>query len=347
MPRNKNSIIRYQTLDRCFSNRGRMYFMEDLIDACSEALKEFNYPEASVSRRQIFEDIRYMESEQGWSIPLQRFNYGRRAYYRYSDTSFSINQSPLNPDEWDLLRSAISLTNRVFGEGPFSGISRLFSKVDKTAGCKNLTRFVSYDENPYVEGLAVLPDLFNSIVNRRVIRVVYQSFTAIEPVEFVLSPLHLRQYQGRWFLFGFDNSKGYITTLPTDRIKSIAETSDMYDPAGETVFEDWFEDIVGVTRRHDQEPETVELKILGDSIPYVKSKPLHGSQKTISQTDKELFLSLQLIPNYEFDKLLLGLGKNLVIIGPESYKLHFKRIIIGMAQNLGLRPDDLDSPDQK
>lgn len=42
MPTNKNASIRYQALDKCFQNRNKKFFIEDLIQACNEALYEFN-----------------------------------------------------------------------------------------------------------------------------------------------------------------------------------------------------------------------------------------------------------------------------------------------------------------
>ena len=77
MPTNKNAIIRYQALDRCFSDFLHRYYMEDLIEACAEALYQYTGYD-SVSRRTVFDDITFMESEQGWSIPLERLKMERR-----------------------------------------------------------------------------------------------------------------------------------------------------------------------------------------------------------------------------------------------------------------------------
>lgn len=41
MATNKHATIRYHALDRCFSNYGRKFFIEDLIIACNEAIYEF------------------------------------------------------------------------------------------------------------------------------------------------------------------------------------------------------------------------------------------------------------------------------------------------------------------
>ena len=63
MPINKKAYIRYLTLDKCFKDRNHRYYMDDLIAKCEEALRE-NDIYTGVSRRQVFEDIKFMENEQ-------------------------------------------------------------------------------------------------------------------------------------------------------------------------------------------------------------------------------------------------------------------------------------------
>ena len=38
MPANKNALIRYKTIDNCLRNRYRRWTLDDLVDACSDAL---------------------------------------------------------------------------------------------------------------------------------------------------------------------------------------------------------------------------------------------------------------------------------------------------------------------
>lgn len=109
MSQTKLATIRYQTLDRCFSNWGRRYYIEDLISACNESLREYLGEDAEVKRRQIFDDIRFMESESGWAVPLDHCRDGKRIYYRYSDKDFSINKRPMSPNEARQLRLQVLL----------------------------------------------------------------------------------------------------------------------------------------------------------------------------------------------------------------------------------------------
>lgn len=73
MSTNKHAIIRYQTLDKCFRNTGRKYAIDDLVEACNQSIYDFNGKDDGIKKRQLYDDIRFMESEQGWGIELECF----------------------------------------------------------------------------------------------------------------------------------------------------------------------------------------------------------------------------------------------------------------------------------
>jgi hypothetical protein len=127
MATNKHALIRFKALDKCFRNTGRQYFMEDLIEACSQAIYDYSGIRTSVSRRQIFDDITYMESEDGYRIELDRLKSGKKVYYRYNDQNFSIDNLPLNTKEEQQLKEALLTLSRFKGiqhfnrfRGPFN-----------------------------------------------------------------------------------------------------------------------------------------------------------------------------------------------------------------------------------
>lgn len=84
MATNKHAMIRYQALDACFANRYKRFYIEDLIEACNKALKEFyiskedpiNDVEYYVKKRTIFNDIAFMQSAEGWDAPIKRYYVG-------------------------------------------------------------------------------------------------------------------------------------------------------------------------------------------------------------------------------------------------------------------------------
>ena len=88
MATNKNALIRYKVLDNCFRNPGKRYFIDDLIEECEKVLLEIDPDSNGISRRQILDDISFMESKDGWKIDLTRNREGRKVFYRYSDPVF-------------------------------------------------------------------------------------------------------------------------------------------------------------------------------------------------------------------------------------------------------------------
>ena len=90
MGTNKHAIIRYQTLDKCFRNPGRTYYIDDLIEACNNAIYEYSGIEDGVKRRQVLDDIKFMESEHGWNIPLEYIRDKSKVNFLCRDISCSI-----------------------------------------------------------------------------------------------------------------------------------------------------------------------------------------------------------------------------------------------------------------
>lgn len=71
MPVSKNALIRYKTIDNCLRNHYRKWTLEDLIDACSDALSEYEGRDENVSRRTVQADIQMMRSDKlGYNAPI-------------------------------------------------------------------------------------------------------------------------------------------------------------------------------------------------------------------------------------------------------------------------------------
>ena len=84
MPTNKNAQLRYQIIDKCLSNWSRRYYIEDLVDACNEALYLYNGETkdgCGVKKRQVQEDLKFIESEEGYGMDIDAIqrNYAAKA----------------------------------------------------------------------------------------------------------------------------------------------------------------------------------------------------------------------------------------------------------------------------
>lgn len=114
MPANKNALIRYKTIDLCLRNRYRKWTLNDLVDACSDALYDMEGIAKGVCTRTVQMDIQMMRSDKlGYNAPIEVYD---RIYYRYADPSYSITDMPLSIDDCCLLKKAILLLEAKDGD---------------------------------------------------------------------------------------------------------------------------------------------------------------------------------------------------------------------------------------
>ena len=325
MPTTKNATIRYHALDRCFSNFGRRFYIQDLIEACNEALYEFEGIEDGVKKRQIFDDIRFMESEQGWSIPLERHKDIRRVYYRYEDKNFSIKKQGINPSEAEQLKETLSILSRFKGLPQFDWVEEIQIRLQETFKLKgNTTAAVSFEQNPYLKGLNHFTDLFNAIQNQTTQQVTYKSYKETEPRTFVFHPWHLKQYNNRWFVFGWNDKEQMLSNLAIDRIISAEQKNVPYKENKDIDFDEFFDDVVGVTVNSEAESHKLLLRISLELWPYIESKPIHGSQKPPTISDDGVIIELKLQINYELRSLLFSFMDGVEVLEPEWLRDEFR-----------------------
>lgn len=330
MATNKHAQIRYQVLNKCFSNFQRRFYIEDLIEACNMAIYEYDGKEEGVKRRQIFYDIDFMESEVGWAIPLIRHKDGKRIYYRYSDKNFSINKHIISETEANQLRDTLMFLSKFQGMPQFEWIYEIIIRIQAQF---NLTEteteteniYVSFEQNPYLSGLQYFSILFNAIQNKTVIKIKYKGFKQIESQYFNIHPYYLKQYNNRWFLLGWNEEFNEISNLAFDRIIDIEEIKKQYRN-NDLDFSEYFEDVIGVTITKEPVEEII-IKIESNLWPYIESKPIHGSQTVIEKTDKNVLIKLKVQINYELVSLLLSYGAELIVIKPEVLRNRITAIL--------------------
>lgn len=334
MPTNKNASIRYQALDKCFQRTNKKYFIEDLIEACNEALYEFNglrrntKEKSSVKRRQIFDDIKYMESEAGWQIPLERKKEGKRTYYHYSDPNFSIKMQPLTQREAEQLNTAIQAISRYRNLPSYGWVEEIIANLENRFDIKDKkTNVVGFEKNDRLKGIWNLTKILDAVSSRLVLNIKYHSYNehSLE-IDIIFHPYYVKQYNNRWFVFGLREDNNKISNLALDRIIDFEKNGELtYKKNHEIDFEHYFDDIVGVTHPTGKEKEHIILRATKNRFPYIVSKPIHPSQKVTNEIEYEL--SLDVIPNKELDQQILSFGPDLEVVSPEWFREHIGNII--------------------
>jgi predicted DNA-binding transcriptional regulator YafY len=316
MAKHKHALIRYLALDRCLRNTWRTYTIDDLLNACNEAI--FNhYPNSTgIQRRQLFTDIEFLRSEDGYGMDIEKKRDGRKSYYRYRNPKDSITESWLNETEAGQIKEALSVLARFKGLPQFEWISEITARLESGFALqKGAKHIIDFEQNRYLRGLGYITPLFNAILNKRALKISYKSFKSSKSEIIPFHPYFLKQFNNRWFCFGYNETYKNISNLPLDRIESIKESGLPYR-INETVdFEAYFKDVVGVTV--EGEMHQVLLKITKELWPYIETKPLHSTQKVKKFAQDHVLICLELKLNYEFESILLSHGEKIEILKPE------------------------------
>ena len=340
MPVNKNANIRYQALDRCFRDKRHKYFMEDLIKACEDALVSFNF-EGSVSRRQIFDDINYMESDAGYQIELERKRDGKRVYYQYSDDYESINQQPISKAEAQQLQQAISTLTRFRGLPHYEWIEEVITNLEHRFNLEGRSvGTVYFEQNPLLKGLEYLGTLVDAATEHKVLKIEYRNYkNGGSDFTYIFHTYFVKQYNNRWFAFGRSDATSQITNLALDRIKSIEPMQDMKFLVNDGIdFDHYFDDVVGVTVFEERKKQKIVLQASEGRYPYIASKPIHHSQRV--EDRKRYIFSIEVRPNLELEQQILSFGPDLEVLAPEDFREQIKRKIEQMQKKYSVVKKD-------
>jgi predicted DNA-binding transcriptional regulator YafY len=340
MAQNKNALIRYKTIDKCLQNNYRQWTLEDLIEACSNALFEYEGKENKVSKRTIQLDIQLMRSEKlGYNAPIEVYD---KKFYHYADENFSITDIPLTETDMNVLTETVSMLKQFKDFSLFSDVADILQRLEDKiyAEKSNNKPVIHLDKNESLKGLHFLDELYQAIIKKVVLKLEYQSFKAREAKQFHFHPFALKEFNNRWFLIGKRKGSQPITNLALDRIIKIDYDFNMDHLNEDFEVENYYKDVIGVTVNHGLQPRRIQLWIDSINAPYVITKPLHSSQRLITQNeDGSIIINLYLIVNYELERLLLGFGNGLEILKPEGLRNRMKEILEKALNNYDKKMD--------
>ena len=337
MPVNRNALIRYKTIDNCLRRRNRRWTLDELIEACSDALYEYEGIAKGISRRTVQMDIQMMRSDKlGYNAPIEVYE---NKYYRYSDPEYSITNSPLTEDDLKLMGDTVEVLRQFGGFSAFSGMEDVLGRLEDYVSSirHNRKPVILLETNDSLKGLKFIDPLYKAILSRMPVTIVYKSFKARDIQRFIFSPFFLKEYRNRWFVYGWRNGTDMIYNLALDRIHNIGEASGEVYRENTTIDQDrFFDNLIGVTKNLSDKVHNVRFWADSEQVPYIETKPLHKSQFVVQRNeDGSAIFQMEVILNYELEKELLGFGEGIKVLAPRSLAHKMSMRLRKAAENYG------------
>lgn len=326
MPKSKNAEYRFMILDRCFSDFHHKYNIDDLLEKVNDKLYDANGRKSMIMERQLRSDFNAIRKMLPDGIYLEAIPYdGKKCYYRYSEPDFSIYKNELSVAEVQSLRSAIEMLSKYRGLPSNAWLEEVISNLEIRFGVKSdIENLVSFEQNEQLKGIEFLSDIIDATIAHQPLNIEYTS-TNGNYHQHILHPYFVKQYNGRWFLFGLDEKEERIKSLAFDRIQSISNSNHAFIKNEKIDFNSYFDNVVGVTVPYGAEAklEEFQLKFSPQRFKYVTSKPIHKSQKVVNE--EECIISLHLYHTLELEQQIFSFGPDVEVISPAWFREAFSR----------------------
>ncbi|WP_047549100.1 helix-turn-helix transcriptional regulator [Psychroserpens sp. Hel_I_66] len=311
MANSKHAHLRYNILDYCFRNKS--FGFDELLKVVNEGIAEL-YPGEGISTRTLREDIKiFRDKENGFAAPLPE----KIRTLKYTDPNFTIAKRPLLEYEQYLIDAAQQLLSRFENHPKYNKLAEALIKFqDEEEQENDAKQILFYDHNEEYKGIKHLKPLYLAIKKKETLKIFYKSFKDKEPLVFEFHPHILKQYNRRWFVFGYNKTvERWQHIIPLDeRLISFETLEDVNYLDSEKDWKFFFRTMVGVTRINEN-VERVVLRFHNGREDYFKTKPFHPDFDFHEENPNQVFFDTLI--NKELVQQILSYGKDIEVIEPD------------------------------
>jgi len=176
-------------------------------------------------------------------------------------------------------------------------------------------KYISFGSEPQKNTRFVFP-ILRAIDGKRLLRFKHRKFDGKAERSFVISPYYLKEYLGRWYVYGKLQGKAKLCFFGLDRMSDLEASEEDYEATSN--LEEPGKDAIGIMLPPDKKPVEVLLEYKPERGNYIKTLPLHHSQRVIEDTRERLIIRLRVIPNCDLVERILKDGDTVKVLKPAS-----------------------------
>lgn len=169
------------------------------------------------------------------------------------------------------------------------------------------------------QGTQFISTILNAIKNQKQIKFNYYKYWNEKPEQRLIEPNALKEHRQRWYIVGNDVNSEKPRIFGLDRIKNL-ETTLIDFKLNKIDVAEMFKNSFGIISPNNDSPINIELTFNSFQAKYLKSLPLHHSQKIIKENEEQVVFLLFLVPTYDFIMELLSFGAELIYVEPKMLR---------------------------
>ena len=164
-------------------------------------------------------------------------------------------------------------------------------------------------------------------VNRK-IQITYRKFGAPEPYTITVAPYAIKVFKQRWYLLAMDYKRETPSVYALDRMVAVEELDTHFDFPADFSAKAFFQDYYGVYINPKCEVQSIVIRAYYPYAHYLRTLPLHHSQKELTDTPEYADFELRLRPTFDFKQELLAQAHEVEVLEPASLREDMKQMVM-------------------
>ena len=177
-------------------------------------------------------------------------------------------------------------------------------------------------------GKHFLNPIIDAMKQNRKLVLTYRKFGQEEPYTITVEPYAIKVFKQRWYLL----AKNYKRSLPTiyamDRMLNVQETDELFEFPEDFSTERFFKDFYGVLCHADEEVERIVIRAYPPLTHYLRTLPLHHSQKELQSTSEYADFEFYLHPTFDFLQELFAQTHEVEVLEPLRLRNSMKEYLL-------------------
>jgi len=197
----------------------------------------------------------------------------------------------------------------------FQRMMEAFDLFNSLNLAQDLTPFIHLEKRR-PQGTENLYGILHAIKNKRIIHFDYQKFWDEKPLPRKAKPFALKEFDNRWYILVTELNSPQIKSFALDRLTHFEISPDGFQDQAPVDLQEYYRYCFGIISPNDHPLREVVLSFDPYQGKYIKTLPLHHTQKVLIDNEQELRIQLKLYITEDFIMEVLSHGARVKVLEP-------------------------------
>lgn len=193
-----------------------------------------------------------------------------------------------------------------------------YSTANMLSGRLSLNDRILVEEVPSSQNF--LAPIMDAMRDNCIVKLAHKGFQSDKAYTFLVAPYCIKMFQRRWYLLAKSITDGRMRLYGVDRIEDVTPTEEHFKLPEDFDARNYFDSFFGIVLDESINVQRIVIRANRNHQHYLRTLPLHNSQREIYACDEYADFELHLRPTYDFVMELLRAGAMIEVLEPQSLR---------------------------